>query len=939
MAVAKAGQQDLQSLVLSCNKDGMEGLRKGHYKAAFEQLKYAEAILIANQKEGENTSLLAVTCNNLGCYYKKVGKLHAALSYLRQALKVEVSLQTDDVTVAGTHLNICAILSKLEKHDKAVQHALCSLELISNRIAQSESSVLSDDYSVLAIAYHNVAVEREFLHQWDQAAMAYQKGFQVAKRCLGDQHPLTQTLGKNCDAVLQKSAKYTKDKSVVNRKLVKDPGSPTKLPPITATSPSGGDTTAPMPQGNQVMKEAVDWVADEESQWSSFARQVLHDQPLPPPPPMMGQDSTQVTQANASDMLEERGLPADALGVAQGSLAQGRLPQALQSLDLLKEFTVPTFKDADISDPEQQNLDREKALQKRMVMGKLDEHPEALMDLIDADRDSHQTRSPMRSAPNDYRPNRLIRGSTRTSLVLRRTGMFNSTAHRDQVISNNNQAQIAKPWKSQFIQKTAAERIQRCWRAWHRYCTEHQDWMTTTRICATMIQARWRSYHVRRQKLDKAAGVVQRHIRGCLVRLVLKRHTAAVTIQRHVVGMLTRKQLWRLNAAAIEMQRLVRGGQARRAVTDLYRELTRVVIILQRSCRGFIAKRRAAEQRNQRERERIFLQAVVDLQRFYRGWKGRLRSDARREEYQREYEMHRSATLLQSMARRDQATKRVNQIRRERLQLMNKSATFVRKLWLAHITRKRYLELKQEFNAHIDSIITMQRYVRGFLVRLRMWREAIKAEEELWSAVEIQRVWRGYLGRIRWEAQYEEMFKKEMAAHRVQKMIRGWLSRHRVNKIQRKLARGEFEKARGRFKAAQRIQALVRGVLVRKVIRAWRERIIHCVVNIQRVARGHHLRMKLWNHVRNQRATMIASMAKGYLVRKRLTNLVAKVIMIQRNYRAIKGRDSKDKRQARVDKMQQRKAAAKVIQDKYVKHLRDKHIAKIKTEQAAGDSV
>lgn len=955
MAVAKAGQQDLQSLVLSCNKDGMEGLRKGHYKAAFEQLKYAEAILIANQKEGENTSLLAVTCNNLGCYYKKVGKLHAALSYLRQALKVEVSLQTDDITVAGTHLNICAILSKLEKHDKAVQHALCSLELISNRIAQSESSQGSDDYSVLAIAYHNVAVEREFLHQWDQAAMAYQKGFQVAKRCLGDQHPLTQTLGKNCDAVLQKSAKYTKDKSVVNRKLVQGPDSPTtKLPQIaTAQSPTG-DSTVAMPSGSSLVKEAVDWVADEETQWSSFARQVLHDQPMPPPPPTF--EAAQVSPTNASAEIEERELSLGAFGVAQGSgLETGLRPQAVQALDTLRDFTVPSFKEADISDPDKQNQDREMALQKRMVMGKLDEHPEALMDLIDADRDSHQTRSPMRSAPNDYRPNRLIRGSTRTSLVLRRTGMFNSTAHRDQVLTNTNQAQTTKPWKSQFIQKTAAERIQRVWRAWHRYCTEHQDWMTTTRICATMIQARWRSYHVRRQKLDKAAGVIQRHIRGCLVRLVLKRHTAAVTIQRHVVGMLTRKQLWRLNQAAIEMQRLVRGGQARRAVTDLFRELTRVVIILQRSCRGFIAKRCTAEQRMQRERERIFLQAVVDLQRFYRGWKGRIRADGRREEYQREYQMHRSATLLQSMARRDQATKKVNTIRRDRLEKMNKSATFVRKLWLAHITRKRYLDLKSEFNAHIDSIITMQRYVRGFLVRLRMWREAIKAEEELWSAVEIQRVWRGYLGRIRWETKYEEMFFKEKAAHHIQKLIRGWLSRHRVNKIQRKLARGEFEKARLRFKGAQKIQALVRGVLVRRVIRAWRERIIHCVVNIQRIARGHAIRHKLWNLVRNQRATMIAAMVKGHLVRKRLLKLVAKVIMIQRNYRAIKGRDSKELRKKRQQDLKQqfprmhlklsagqectrgqvRKVAAKVIQDKYSNHMQRKQITKIRIEEAA----
>merc|ERR1711998_147958 len=115
-------------------------------------------------------------------------------------------------------------------------------------------------------------------------------------------------------------------------------------------------------------------------------------------------------------------------------------------------------------------------------------------------------------------------------------------------------------------------------------------------------------------------------------------------------------------------------------------------------------------------------------------------------------------------ARRDQANKRVNNIRNERVALMHNAATFVRKLWLAHITRKRYLELKNEFNNHIDSIVVMQRYVRGFLVRLRMWREAMRAEEELWAVVEVQRVWRGFLGRIRFEKKYAEMFRREMAA-------------------------------------------------------------------------------------------------------------------------------------------------------------------------------
>merc|ERR1719380_396318 len=121
-----------------------------------------------------------------------------------------------------------------------------------------------------------------------------------------------------------------------------------------------------------------------------------------------------------------------------------------------------------------------------------------------------------------------------------------------------------------------------------------------------------------------------------------------------------------------------------------------------------------------------------------------------------------------------------------------------------------------------------------------------------------------------------------MATAKIQAMIRGWLARVRVNKMQRKVARQEFDKARLRYKSAQRIQALIRGVLVRKVIRVWRERIIHCVVNIQRVARGHSLRRRLWQQVLHQRATMIASMARGYLTRKRLFNLIAKVILSQK---------------------------------------------------------
>merc|ERR1719401_2861813 len=170
----------------------------------------------------------------------------------------------------------------------------------------------------------------------------------------------------------------------------------------------------------------------------------------------------------------------------------------------------------------------------------LDDHPEALMDIIDAEGDGHAT---LRSAPNDFRPNRSMKRSTLTSRVVRRSGVFNSTTHRDRVEADlqRKRAIQGAPWRSVQAQKLAAERIQRAWRLYYDYCNNEKtaEWMTITWICATMIQSHWRSYHVRRQRMDKHAMMIQRHVRGFLVRSVLRKHTAAVTIQRRVVGMLT----------------------------------------------------------------------------------------------------------------------------------------------------------------------------------------------------------------------------------------------------------------------------------------------------------------------------------------------------------------------------------------------------------------
>jgi tetratricopeptide (TPR) repeat protein len=101
--------------------------------------------------------LRAITYNNYACLFRKTGKLRNALSYLEQALDLEYTClnSSDSLNVSvdeslkisnpcEIHLNICAILSQMNKHELALHHAMKALlliqdELISRTIASGES--------------------------------------------------------------------------------------------------------------------------------------------------------------------------------------------------------------------------------------------------------------------------------------------------------------------------------------------------------------------------------------------------------------------------------------------------------------------------------------------------------------------------------------------------------------------------------------------------------------------------------------------------------------------------------------------------------------------------------------------------------------------------------------------------------------------------------
>ena len=190
------------TLILRWNKLAMERLRTAQYSEALSLLHQAESLLRSSPPSPTSSRLLGITLNNLGCYYKRRKQPNVALRYLTQAMEMEGG-EMDWIDRAGTQLNLCAIYSQLGKHSEGLQCAFEAFKVLEDAKARNEgafgkeSGVRVNAATTLVIAYHNVAVELEFLRREADAVEFYRKGADVAVTELGPNHPLTKSISAN----------------------------------------------------------------------------------------------------------------------------------------------------------------------------------------------------------------------------------------------------------------------------------------------------------------------------------------------------------------------------------------------------------------------------------------------------------------------------------------------------------------------------------------------------------------------------------------------------------------------------------------------------------------------------------------------------------------------------------------------------------------------
>jgi len=100
----------------------------------------------------------------------------------------------DDLSFkADTRLNTCAVLSSMGRHDLAMHHAQCAImivqssllmELMPDKMGSKKDRQLEqfheeikkdfkDRVSILAVSYHNLGVEQEFLKLYNESLQSY----------------------------------------------------------------------------------------------------------------------------------------------------------------------------------------------------------------------------------------------------------------------------------------------------------------------------------------------------------------------------------------------------------------------------------------------------------------------------------------------------------------------------------------------------------------------------------------------------------------------------------------------------------------------------------------------------------------------------------------------------------------------------------------------
>ena len=144
MDLTRKSGKNVRDLISEYNKKAIDLLTRQELNQSFNLLKNAENLL--NHIDSDD-KLHSITFNNLGCFYKSTQKYQAALDMFIKSLSLN---NFDKSLQAGTHLNVCSILSSLGSHKKALDHGLTAVKLLQKIVETDDSHASSLVFAAIA---------------------------------------------------------------------------------------------------------------------------------------------------------------------------------------------------------------------------------------------------------------------------------------------------------------------------------------------------------------------------------------------------------------------------------------------------------------------------------------------------------------------------------------------------------------------------------------------------------------------------------------------------------------------------------------------------------------------------------------------------------------------------------------------------------------------
>jgi hypothetical protein len=183
-----------EDLVKRCSCYGLALLDKGGRDRAFYWLRVAESLTVdqgpLSVDEIIQLRLRAVSLNNLGLFYHRLGNLEASIRHLRMAREAEERLGPDAESPAATLLNLSQVLAAGSQFDQCRDACMEGIHILLHELNTVALPYQRDEAEkLLAHLQMQYAVSLERLHQYPQAADAYNAALDRVRRVFGAGDP------------------------------------------------------------------------------------------------------------------------------------------------------------------------------------------------------------------------------------------------------------------------------------------------------------------------------------------------------------------------------------------------------------------------------------------------------------------------------------------------------------------------------------------------------------------------------------------------------------------------------------------------------------------------------------------------------------------------------------------------------------------------------